>query len=43
MKKTRQRYDRAFKISVVAELESGKPNLCGVDAGRFFVRFHITR
>jgi hypothetical protein len=25
MKKTRQRYDRAFKISVVAELESGKP------------------
>jgi transposase len=25
MKKTRQRYDRAFKISVVAELGSGKP------------------
>ena len=25
MKKTRLRYDRAFKISVVAELESGKP------------------
>ena len=25
MKKTRRRYDRAFKISVVAELESGKP------------------
>jgi transposase len=25
MKKTRQRYDRAFKISVVAELETGKP------------------
>jgi transposase len=25
MKKTRQRYDREFKISVVAELESGKP------------------
>src|SRR5512137_2061153 len=25
MKRTRQRYDRAFKISVVAELESGKP------------------
>jgi transposase len=24
MKKTRRRYDRAFKISVVAELESGK-------------------
>jgi transposase len=24
MKRTRQRYDRAFKISVVAELESGK-------------------
>jgi transposase-like protein len=67
MKKTRQRYDRAFKISVVAELKSGKPlaqiapnrgfirvshlerdikciaNLGGVDAGRFFVRFNITR
>ena len=27
MKKTRRRYDRAFKISVVAELESGKPLL----------------
>jgi transposase-like protein len=26
MKKTRRRYDRAFKISVVAELESGKWN-----------------
>ena len=25
MKKTRRRYDRAFKISVVAELETGKP------------------
>ena len=25
MKRTRQRYDRAFKISVVTELESGKP------------------
>jgi transposase len=25
MKKTRRRYDRTFKISVVAELESGKP------------------
>ena len=25
MKKTRRRYDRAFEISVVAELESGKP------------------
>jgi len=25
MKKTRRRYDRAFKISVVADLESGKP------------------
>ncbi len=25
MKRTRLRYDRAFKISVVAELESGKP------------------
>jgi transposase len=25
MRKTRRRYDRAFKISVVAELESGKP------------------
>ena len=25
MKKTRQRYDREFKISIVAELESGKP------------------
>jgi len=25
MKRTWQRYDRAFKISVVAELESGKP------------------
>ena len=25
MKKTRRRYDRKFKISVVAELESGKP------------------
>ncbi len=25
MKKTRRRYDREFKISVVAELESGKP------------------
>ena len=25
MKKTRRRYDRASKISVVAELESGKP------------------
>jgi transposase len=25
MKRTRQRYDRAFKISIVAELESGKP------------------
>ena len=25
MKRTRQLYDRAFKISVVAELESGKP------------------
>ena len=25
MKKTKRRYDRAFKISVVAELESGKP------------------
>jgi len=25
MKKTRWRYDRAFKISVVSELESGKP------------------
>ena len=24
MKKTRRRYDREFKISVVAELESGK-------------------
>jgi transposase len=25
MKRTRRRYDREFKISVVAELESGKP------------------
>jgi transposase len=25
MKKTRRRYDREFKISVVAELENGKP------------------
>ena len=25
MKKTRRRYDREFKISVVAELEGGKP------------------
>lgn len=25
MKKTRRRYDREFKISVIAELESGKP------------------
>jgi transposase len=25
IKKTRRRYDREFKISVVAELESGKP------------------
>jgi transposase len=25
MKKKRRRYDREFKISVVAELESGKP------------------
>jgi len=25
MKKTRRRYDRDFKISVIAELESGKP------------------
>jgi transposase-like protein len=25
MKKTRQRYDREFKISVVDELKSGKP------------------
>jgi putative transposase len=25
MKRTRQRYDRAFKIPIVAELESGKP------------------
>ena len=25
MKKTRRRYDREFKISIVAELESGKP------------------
>jgi len=25
MKKTRRRYDRGFKISVVVELESGKP------------------
>jgi transposase len=25
MKKTRRRYDRDFKISVVSELESGKP------------------
>ena len=25
MKKTRRRYDREFKISVVAELETGKP------------------
>ena len=25
MKKTRRRYDRASKISVIAELESGKP------------------
>jgi transposase len=25
MKKTRRRYDLEFKISVVAELESGKP------------------
>jgi transposase len=25
MKKTRQRFDRGFKISVVAELEGGKP------------------
>jgi len=25
IKRTRRRYDRAFKISVVAELESGKP------------------
>ena len=25
MKKTRRRYDREFKLSVVAELEGGKP------------------
>jgi transposase len=25
MKRTRRRYDREFKISIVAELESGKP------------------
>jgi len=25
MKKTRRRYDREFKISIIAELESGKP------------------
>lgn len=25
MKRTRQRYDRAFKVSVVSELKSGKP------------------
>jgi len=25
MKKTRRRYDREFKISIVAELEGGKP------------------
>jgi transposase len=25
MKKTRRRYDREFKISVIAELEGGKP------------------
>jgi len=25
MKRTRQRYDRDFKISIVAELEGGKP------------------
>lgn len=25
MKKTRRRYDRDFKISIVAELEGGKP------------------
>jgi transposase len=25
MKKTRRRYDREFKISVIAELEAGKP------------------
>jgi len=25
MKKTRRRYDRDFKISVLAELEAGKP------------------
>ena len=27
MKKTRRRYDREFKISVVAELESRKPQI----------------
>ena len=26
MKKTRRRYDRDFKISIVAELEGGKPS-----------------
>ena len=25
MKKTRRRYDRDFKISILAELEAGKP------------------
>jgi transposase len=36
MKKTRQRYDRAFKISVVAELESGKP-LAQIAPNRGFI------
>jgi transposase-like protein len=37
MKKTRRRYDRAFKISVVAELESGKsPAQIATDRG--FIR-----
>ena len=37
MKKTRRRYDRAFKISVVAELECGKP-LAQIAPNRGFIR-----
>ena len=33
MKRTRPRYDRAFEISVVAQLESGKP-LAQIARGR---------
>ena len=32
MKKTRRRYDRDFKISVIAELEGGKTSAEGPDS-----------